>query len=737
MTKPANLSANSSRVKKRSHSDSELSCHLEFDRLRQLLFEDEQQSLQELSDRINSKERRADDVSEVLADSFRRITDDGNLVSAMAPSFGKSFSECVNSEPELIADAVSPIIGPAIRQSISRALKAMVQSTNQAMEISLSPQGLRWRIEALRTGKSFAEVVLLHTLVFRVQQIFLIHRKTGLLLHHVSSTDEGGADSDMVSGMLTAIQDFVNDSFGQQDSDLDSIRVGENTIWIDCEQQTVLAAVIEGEPPESLRVTLAEAHEAIRRQLGQEIANFSGDTSEFAKSENHLQPCLVTQTKKADDKKKQPPFALIACAAIGLILASVFGWWWYSSSQHQKAIAQREMNWAETIAKVEAEPGISITRFGETDGQFYLFGMRDDLARLPQNVLAGLPIGSDEIEQHWSSYLSTDKPIVAARVRNTLRVPTTVKQSANQNGIVLEGAASDAWIERAKRIVDDGIFPVSIDLSGVVNVDAPWLDFVAQLRSTPGYVVISAKRVGDRYLIEGLRDPAADRLSELDESSELLNKIDFRWKPYVDTSDVMEQRRIQQKLDPPATVKLNFNAGQLIVVGEAHHWWIDTLKEYAERSVAIKQVDFAELVDIELRSYQNIKSEIQSTAILFQGSQYDASNLSKRESDALDEVAIQFRRAIELSQKLDKQIHLVIAGPSNIVIDGRASAADDIAYAKRLSRIHADTVASELVRTGIPRNKLKTKGLESTRGKSPRRRTSDNNRSVTFTILEI
>lgn len=204
----------------------------QFTHLRHLLLGEEQRQLRELSGRLTTEDRRADDVSEVLAESFRRVTDSDDLVRAMAPSFGRSFGECVAAEPEIIADAVSPIIGPAIRQSIARTLQTMVQSTNQALEMSLSPQGLRWRLEAWRTGKSFGEVVILHTLAYRVQQVFLIHRKTGLLLHHVADSNsiDGGADSDMVSGMLTAIQDFVNDSFGEQDGDLDSVRVGDHTI---------------------------------------------------------------------------------------------------------------------------------------------------------------------------------------------------------------------------------------------------------------------------------------------------------------------------------------------------------------------------------------------------------------------------------------------------------------------------------------------------------------------------
>ena len=86
---------------------------------------------------------------------------------------------------------------------------------NQTLGRSFSAQGLKWRLEAWRTGKALREVVLLRTLVYRVEQVFLIHRETGLLLQHVSAGPRRASqDADMVSGMLTAIRDFVQDSFG-------------------------------------------------------------------------------------------------------------------------------------------------------------------------------------------------------------------------------------------------------------------------------------------------------------------------------------------------------------------------------------------------------------------------------------------------------------------------------------------------------------------------------------------
>ena len=64
-----------------------------------------------------------------------------------------------------------------------------MQSFNHALEHSMSWRGLKWRMEAWRTGRSFAEVVLCHTLVFRVEQVFLIHQPTGLLIQHIVALD--------------------------------------------------------------------------------------------------------------------------------------------------------------------------------------------------------------------------------------------------------------------------------------------------------------------------------------------------------------------------------------------------------------------------------------------------------------------------------------------------------------------------------------------------------------------
>ena len=152
----------------------------------------------------------------------------------------------------------------AIRKAIAASLSSMLESLNQTLDHSLSWRSLQWRVTALRTGKSFAEIVLLNTLVYRVEQVLLIDRDTGLLLQHVTSSAVKAQDADMVSGMLTAIRDFARDSFRvSEDEALDQFRVGDLSVWVEQGPHAILATVIRGNAPSELRQRMQEAVEHV------------------------------------------------------------------------------------------------------------------------------------------------------------------------------------------------------------------------------------------------------------------------------------------------------------------------------------------------------------------------------------------------------------------------------------------------------------------------------------------
>src|SRR5581483_707268 len=82
------------------------------------------------------------------------------LRDALEPVFEKAFQSSVRKHPKDLADAIYPVIGPAIRNSIAASIREFAENLNQIVEKSASPRAIRWRIEAMVTGRPFTELLL-------------------------------------------------------------------------------------------------------------------------------------------------------------------------------------------------------------------------------------------------------------------------------------------------------------------------------------------------------------------------------------------------------------------------------------------------------------------------------------------------------------------------------------------------------------------------------------------------
>lgn len=182
--------------------------------LRQLLLNPEQVKIDKLQERLDNPQLYAEDLSKVLPEAIMLLSlqRQGKLTKALLPTIEEAIQLSVKQDINILANAIFPIIGPAIRKAIQVAISTLIQSLNETLDHSLSPQSFKWRLEAKQTGKTFAEVVLLRTLLYRVEQVFLIHKNTGLVLQHIVGELVAAQDADLVSAMLRAIQDFVQDS---------------------------------------------------------------------------------------------------------------------------------------------------------------------------------------------------------------------------------------------------------------------------------------------------------------------------------------------------------------------------------------------------------------------------------------------------------------------------------------------------------------------------------------------
>lgn len=304
----------------------------------------------------------------------------------------------VDENPSMMAGILFPIIGEAVRKAVAAATQQMMDSTNDLLANSFSAERIGWRIEAWRGGKSFAEVALAHSLFYRVEHIYVIHRTTGLLLGQVTNQANLLQDADMVVGMLTAIQDFVRDSFtAKKQADLDVIQVGEFKIWLQHGPIALLAAVISGQPKPALRDVLVRHVEDIHRNFQVGMARFEATGKVIPGLEGGLEECLIEEVQeKAKKQQSYLKFKIAGWILLALVCAATFFY------------VRRALLWGNYMDRLRHQPGIVV--IDDTRGWRTLSvqGLRDPMAIEPESILEDYRLSAADVSEHWEPYYSLD-----------------------------------------------------------------------------------------------------------------------------------------------------------------------------------------------------------------------------------------------------------------------------------------------------------------------------------------
>lgn len=427
--------------------------------LRQIVFKRELALLEQLNARLADPNLHARDVSDVVAEALLlRARKDDKLARVLEPLVESIFKHALRKNRFSFADSLFPIMGPAIRRAIAETFRSMLEGLNKSVEMSLSWQGLRWRVEGWRTGKPFSEIVLLHTLVYRVEQIFFIHSGTGLVLAHV--VDEGvvSQDADMVSAMFTAIQDFVRDSFtGDKEGALEQLQFGESTVLVETSPLAYLACVVRGAPPIEFRQKLRSTLELLLVDNVDALADYNGDNAPFASARRLLDDCL--ESRFVGEDKPLPLWIKALPVALLLCLIGGVGLWVYAErqadrkaedariSEERRALAFKREHEA-IVDKLRKEPGILVINVVSSDDQpWEITCLRDELARPVSAIIAEAGGRAGDVTVIEVPQESFDPAIVNLRARRFLRPPEGVSIVYTDNGILaISGSAPLQWI---------------------------------------------------------------------------------------------------------------------------------------------------------------------------------------------------------------------------------------------------------------------------------------------------
>ena len=346
--------------------------------------------------------------------------------------------------------------------------------------------GLKWCLQSMRTGSPFAQIALLHGLVYRVEQVFLIHRETGLLLCHRETEDIQKKSPDLVSSMLTAINDFVGDSFAlEAERTLDSIEIGELSIWVEPGPDLILALAIRGEAPASLRGAMQETLEDIQHGHADALQAFAGDTAYFEARPELLDPCVQAQYQPRG-KGISARSLIVVLALLGLLA------WWVGGKIHQAGLEEAY------IAQLRAQPGYAITEAVSEGDRLLISGLRDPLAADPSETT--LPPGLETMEVVFDlrPYQSLEAVFVERRAHQILQPPDGVEMTLSGNQLLLSGVSDRQWR-------DQMLFSLPL-IAGIDSADTSGLRLRFDLAMLQAPASVSASLEDGLLYLEGAAD---------------------------------------------------------------------------------------------------------------------------------------------------------------------------------------------------------------------------------------
>ena len=426
----------------------------ELERLRRLLIGLDGEDFAALVRSVRDPGQRTLAVAEVLSEAVAwRAQADESLGDTLAPTIEGALHRSIDRNPEPIANAIYPVIGPSVRKAITAAITDMVQTLNRTVEQQFSPQALRWRYQAWRGGLTYTEFLFANNINYTIDHAFLFHRETSLLLQHVARDPEFEADSDMVSSMLsamtTALTDFMHDSFSSDsDGSRRAMSVDEHNIYVQAGEFAVVALVTRGTPPAAKHGAMTDFMDRTHVAHRESLRGFEGDATVFAALRPGLEDLLRVsgggEGAEADaGGVRRPagwPFMLVAA----FVLLAIGGWFWRDHGLAAEAAALR--------AALDATPGYALLHADRDGADFRIEGLRDPLAAdfgsLRDAHVARLSVTSD-----FKPYFSADPQLSRARLLAALSPPMGVEAEIVGGVLRVSGVADADWLTQARVLV--------------------------------------------------------------------------------------------------------------------------------------------------------------------------------------------------------------------------------------------------------------------------------------------
>ncbi|MGI9406308.1 MAG: OmpA family protein [Hyphomicrobiaceae bacterium] len=317
-------------------------------RLKSLLFRNEQRAISAIReqveahhDRIGSDEDLRRSVATILSGALydARVDKPREVAEAIAPLLVEGIKREIKNSRDEMVDALYPIMGRLVSAYVGSAVSEMMEQTNRRLESGLSGRFLYLRAKSLMTGTPYADLVMAEAQQFRIDELMLIRRGSGLLVDHLKLdlADEiqgtpAQDSSALMSGVVAAIHDFAQEAFSKRRNTLRSVDMGGQTIYLRATSGLIFAVVGSGHASRKFERALDTELLRVLEERSDDILLLSDDETKAAPK---ILPIVADRLMAVQQQaaNKKPVLAIFLVGLIGLAIAGYAAWSMYEARQ--------------------------------------------------------------------------------------------------------------------------------------------------------------------------------------------------------------------------------------------------------------------------------------------------------------------------------------------------------------------------------------------------------------------
>ena len=350
-------------------------------RLKELLFEKEARDIDALAERLDALHQRTGD-DERLRASVARVIEGAlrdaetvrhrELADALAPVVVRTVkAEIVSPDTQdKIAGSLYTKIGEMVRRYVSSAMRDLLEGINKRLESGLTHNRFMLKLRSLASGRSMAELALERSERLKVEEVYLIRRGSGELVHRWQAPSDqdmlgGSRNRDvLISGFLTAITAFAEEAFEGDKESLRAIDLDAHRVFLRGSPSYLVAAKCRGAAPREIEALLDAELLRLLDEQAQAVARYGADADAMTRVHDRV---LADFTQRFESgatlydqtsQRKRGGFGLVKFFAWLIILPLVGYSGWNAWLGHKARLLQAEAE--ATIEKISELRGYPI-----------------------------------------------------------------------------------------------------------------------------------------------------------------------------------------------------------------------------------------------------------------------------------------------------------------------------------------------------------------------------------------